>query len=50
MKLSRSKLSKLTLNIDINSDNLYVLLNLYPNANDEIIKYAISILEGNLIK
>jgi len=35
---------------EIIEDKFSVIKNLYPNANDEIIKYAISILEGNLIK
>ena len=35
---------------EIIEDKFSVIKNLYPNKNDEIIKYAISILEGNSIK
>ena len=35
---------------EIIEDSFTVIKNLFPNANDEVIKYAISILEGNLIK
>jgi integrase len=35
---------------EIIEDKFSVIKNLYPNTNDEIIKYAISILEGNSLK
>ena len=38
------------MNIIIIEDKFSVIKNLYPNTNDEIIKYAISILEGNSLK
>lgn len=37
-------------NVEIIEDKFSVIKNLFPNTKDEIIKYAISILEGNSLK
>jgi len=37
-------------NVEVIDDKLSVIKNLYPNAGDEVIKYAMDLLEANKIK